>query len=70
MDMDLAGFAESGITNYVDYIKDRATKKLPEGFNFSDAFYDLMLENARLHDAGAFEDIAAIELDKMMSAYG
>lgn len=70
MDMDLAGFAESGITNYVDYIKSRTAENLPEGFNFSDAFYDLMLENARLHDAGAFEDIAAIELGKIMDAYG
>jgi hypothetical protein len=67
-DMGIDAFASSSFNNYKDYIKSLAESN---GFTqFTDEYYDLMLRNMGDHDYGVLTDIAAVEMNKMMTAYG
>ena len=67
-DMGLEAFAQSEFSSYQDYIKNIAESN---GYlNFTDDFYDLMLRNMGNHDYGVITDLAAIEIEKIVSSYG
>lgn len=63
----LLGMPEYNINSYEDYIKYLAEQN---GFTFTDDLYDIMIRNAAKQDYGAFTEIASIELQNMMEAYG
>lgn len=68
-DMGLDDFEKSKeYNNYAEYIKSLAKDNGYE--NFADTYYDLMIRNAANHDYGFFEKVAAIEVKKIVSAYG
>ena len=74
LDLDIEGFKNSGKNTYFDYVKDKANEYLSdqglEGVSFSDDLIKLMIDNARGHGKEPFEEIAEIELNNMMQAYG
>ena len=62
----ISGYKESNAKSYKEYLKTIT----PEGYNFSDNLYDYMVASVREHDYGSYREIAEIELEKIMEAYG